>query len=70
MSRAWMRGEPTQGDSVLAGLVALGAAALTAGATYYVTRLLLARSALELRPDAPTGREETRAPGTDRALPR
>lgn len=65
MSRVWIRGRPRTRDSALAGLVALGAGALAAGATFYVTRLMLAREPLELSPDSSDARQGGRHEDTE-----
>jgi hypothetical protein len=45
--------------------VALGAGALAAGATFYVTRLMLAREPLELSPDSSDARQGGRHEDTE-----
>lgn len=50
MSRMWIRRRPDTKESVLAGLVATGAALVTASATFYVVRLMLSREPLDLEP--------------------
>lgn len=56
MTRDWIRNEPSTRDDVLAGLTALGAAAVVGGVTYWLTRLVLAREPVALEPpDPPEG---------------
>ena len=54
---AWIRREPDARDNVLAGLTALGLAAVVGASAFYLGRLLLSREALRLEPpegpDAP-----------------
>ncbi len=60
MSKVWRRGRPTRGDDVTAGLAAGAAAVAVGAATFYLTRLFLARTPVELAPptaDAPTALE-------------
>ncbi len=63
---AWIRREPDARDNVLAGLTALGLAAVVGASAFYLGRLLLSREPLRLEPpevpDAP--RRSGLEPGT------
>ena len=54
---AWGRREPEAREDLLAGLTALGVAVLAGGLTFYVTRTMLARTQLALRPPPPPPEE-------------
>lgn len=68
MRQGWIRNEPEPRTSAVAGLLALGAGVAVAGVTFYLTRLLLSREPLPLRPGPADralgpGEPEREAPG-------
>lgn len=52
MTRVWRRGRPEREHDVQAGLLAGTVAVLVGGATFYLARLLLARTPVDLEPPA------------------
>lgn len=67
MSTDWIRRPPRSQDSAAAGIVALATAVAVGTVTWYLTRTLLSREPISLRPE--DGREGKRIAGpSDDAL--